>query len=107
MNDDGSPPLDGEVVEGKSEPFCATPKNFVGVPADLPKQHAGMPLEDIRDPLQVRLIGTADLSQALGVSTQSIWRWTKSGYLPAPRYFGRNPYWHLASVQKFLAKGAA
>jgi predicted DNA-binding transcriptional regulator AlpA len=100
-------PQEEDVADGKRDRLCVVPGMLDELPKDTPKQQIGMPPEDIRDPLKVRLVGSSDLAQALGISTQTLWRWTKSGYIPSPKYFGRNPYWHLASVQKRLAEEAA
>lgn len=54
------------------------------------------------------MLSAAELAGLFGVSLNSIWRWAKSGRLPAPRRVGANTTrWNVGSVREALAKLAA
>jgi predicted DNA-binding transcriptional regulator AlpA len=49
-----------------------------------------------------------EVGQALGISRSSVWRWSKSGRIPAPRKIGANTSrWDSREVQAAIQKIAA
>ena len=54
------------------------------------------------------MVSATDLSGLVGVSLNTIWRWSKSGRLPAPRKVGLNTTrWNVGEIREALAKLAA
>lgn len=47
-----------------------------------------------------RFAGSREIRAIVPVSTMTLWRWTKSGKIPAPTYIGNRRMWH---VGEFLA----
>ena len=66
-----------------------TPENFDTLPASA-------------------MVSAADLSGLLGISINSVWRWTKAAKLPAARKLGANTTrWNVGEVREAIAKLAA
>lgn len=54
------------------------------------------------------MVSAADLSGLLGISLNSVWRWSRLSKLPAPRKLGANTTrWNVGEVREALAKLAA
>ena len=54
------------------------------------------------------LMRANDLAQYLNVSTQTIWRWRKTGLLPAPLSLGpRLVVWEQQVIEEWLSNQAA
>lgn len=47
-----------------------------------------------------RYLGVASMCRRYDdCSRMTIWRWTRAGHLPAPRYVGKRPFWALSELR--------
>lgn len=54
------------------------------------------------------MVSAADLSGLLGVSLNTIWRWSKAGRLPAPVRIGPNTTrWNMGEIRAALDRMAS
>jgi len=60
--------------------------------------------DDLPDSANVRLPVVAALN---GISAPTVWRWVKSGRLPAPKKLGPNTtVWNVGSLRRVMAESA-
>lgn len=59
--------------------------------------------DHLPDSANVRLPIVAALN---GVSTVTVWRWAKSGLLPAPIRFGGVTVWNVGALRRAMAQAA-
>ena len=54
-----------------------------------------------------KLVSSATVRRELGdVSEMTIWRWTKTGILPAPTKINKRNYWPVSAVERLKAGNA-
>lgn len=47
------------------------------------------------------------VSALFGISTATVWRWSKSGHLPAPVHINGVTMWNVASLRAHMPSGPA
>lgn len=55
-----------------------------------------------QEPQQAKLISQDEVADKLGVSKNTLWRWSKTGYL-TPIKVGRKPFYKLSDVEALLS----
>jgi prophage regulatory protein len=54
-----------------------------------------------------RILRVQRVAERLGVSTPTVWRWSRAGILPAPIHVGpRVTGWSAEAIDRFVAKRA-